>query len=132
MKFYEGIEKREFLRVDYEKKINFNICSPKAISSLAHAMTKNISSCGILFSSKKKLNVGDFVAIELDFHTLTDVVEIDDTVISIDDKLLGKIVRVEELVPNKEYDIGVCFVKDSDADRDDVKSVIDVLKGEAD
>ncbi len=110
MENFEGLEKRQFLRVDYYASISFELCKDGDLDAVGQGLAKNISSCGILFCSKNAASVGTFLVISLDLHTLTDLVEIDDRVVQEDGKLLGKVVRVEEVISNKEYDIGVCLV----------------------
>ncbi len=131
MKTYKRLERREFLRVDFETSVKYSVCSDEQVTSAASGLTKNISASGILFTTNQKLDVGTYIAISLDKHTLTDVVEIDDSVIVVDSKLLGKVVRTEELVADKKYDIGISFLRSDSEDYDDeVAQIISILKGE--
>ena len=76
-----------------------------------------------------RFKVGQLIALNLDPHTLTDIVEIDDSVISLEQKVLGRVVRVEEVHPDRRYDLGVCFIR-AEADTDEeVKNVIQLLQG---
>ncbi|MBU0650699.1 PilZ domain-containing protein [bacterium] len=129
MELYEGIERREFLRLDYETPVKFTVCSDKEVFGVGDGVTKNVSASGVLFTSRETLNVGSFLSIKLDPHTFTDVVEIDDDVVHFDGKLLGKIVRVEEIVVNKKYDIGVCFVKSDEYSELDTDKIEKILTG---
>lgn len=126
---YAGIEKREFLRVDYETKIEFGVFTDDELSNMPEGTSRNISACGILFTSSQKVEIGALIAVTLDIHTLNDVVEIDDSVIEVASRVIGRVVRVEEVVAGRRFDMGVCFVRQSEALEDeDVQQMIDILK----
>ncbi len=114
MKDMDFIEKREFLRVDYEAVVHFSVFTNDMLRKMPRAITKNVSACGILFSSEDVIPVGTLVAIELNLQTVSHVIEIDDTVFMVEGKILGRIVRVEELVSGS-FDIGVCFIRSKQA-----------------
>ena len=110
MKEHGGEEKREFLRVEFEAPLEFDVCS-KEVSERVIGFTKNISPCGVLFTVDKFIEPGTVIAIKFDEHTLRDVVELVDTVIEVKGKVLGRVVRVEEIVLKQKFDVGVCFVR---------------------
>jgi c-di-GMP-binding flagellar brake protein YcgR len=121
---YPGNERREFLRIEKEVSVKFAVCKKDEISPLYSSITKNISSGGALFVVNKSLLVDDVLVIEFEKNVLSDVIEIDDNVVEVDGKLLGKVVRVEELEEDKEYEIGVCFVKGTDENVDSIKELL--------
>lgn len=126
---YDGIEKREFLRIEYDAPINYRIWELEKVQSMPLGAAKNISACGILFSVKKHLDVGTILVLKLDDHTLGDIVEIDDSVLEMNSNVLGRVVRVEEVVPDKNFELGVCFIrKDEASDDEDIQKILKAIE----
>jgi len=80
---YAGIEKREFFRYRHEKPAAFKEISvnDKAISSLANAITKNLSVSGVLFTSKYLPRLSSIIILDVDYRTTRLCEEIEERVI---------------------------------------------------
>jgi len=122
MSEFEGNDRREFLRYEYAKPLHFSIVSsPKDRNStpnLVNAITKNLSASGILFQTKEIPDIASLLILDLDFKTAKICREIERRAMIINNKLLGKVVRIEDS-ENGMCDVGVAFVtKDSSVSED--------------
>ena len=128
MTTYEGIEKREFLRVPYNAQVEVKLYKKDLFNEMQNGMVRNVSSCGLLFETQECFSVGRFLLVTLDLNTLSNVVEVDNSVIEIEGRLLGRVVRVDEYQMNKEYGIGICFLRKSELDNEeDVRDMVKLL-----
>jgi len=124
---YHGKEKREFFRYKHEKPVYFkNMGIPskggKAAKSL-RAISKNLSATGLLFTTELVPELSSVVVIELDYRTSQICREIESKAMIIDNKLVGKVVRIEESGEGL-YDIGVAFIKKTESISPELKCLI--------
>lgn len=114
---YGGAEKREFLRYKHERPVNYKIVSPYKDGDIAAkfigAVSKNLSVSGILFKSNFMPQISSVIIMDLDYRTSRICQEIEDRTLTINDKVVGKVVRIEAN-DDGTYDVGVAFVKKSD------------------
>jgi len=104
---------RVYARIDSKVYVRYKVFDPKAkgkedkayTPELA-AITKDMSAGGVRFNSPEHLEVGTIVDLNL---------ELPDEEKSI--QCLARVVRVEEIVANKNYDIAVCFLDLPNAER---------------
>lgn len=112
-----GKERREFLRYTHEKPVQYKILNPvtdKAASAkFIDAVSRNLSVSGVLFTSNVLPEIASIVMIDLDTRTCNICREIERHALAVGNKLIGKIVRVEES-GGGQYDVGVAFVKKSE------------------
>ena len=85
------------------------------------------ASAGIMFASDKLATIGSLVAVKVDKATLSNIIDIDESIIEIGDRLLGRVLRIEEIILDKEYGIGVCFVKSQEVEVEDLKRITEFL-----
>jgi len=124
---YTGKEKREFLRYKHEKPVYYrNVGVPsekgKAAKSLT-ALSKNLSATGLLFTTELVPELSSIVVIELDYRTSRICREIEAKVLMVNNKILGRVVRIEEAGEGL-YDIGIAFIKKTEAIPPELKSMI--------
>jgi len=124
---YHGKEKREFFRYKHEKPVYYrNVGVPsqggKAVKSL-EAISKNLSASGLLFTTELVPELSSIVVIELDYRTTQICREIEAKALILSDKLIGKVVRIEE-AGEGFYDIGVAFIKKSEAITPELRNMI--------
>ena len=112
---YDGKEKREFFRYRHITPANFKEVSKDAdgLSDLARAVTKDLSASGMLFTSAYPPRLSSIIVLDVDYRTSRLCEEIEDRVMIFKNKLLGKVVRIEDN-DNGTYDIGVAFIKKSE------------------
>ena len=124
---YLGKEKREFFRYKHEKPIYYrNIGTPpqggKAEKSLT-AISRNLSASGLLFTTELVPELSSVVVIELDYRTSQICREIESKALMVNNKLVGKVVRIED-AGEGFYDIGVAFIKKTEAVSPELKNMI--------
>ncbi|MCX5680283.1 MAG: PilZ domain-containing protein, partial [Candidatus Omnitrophica bacterium] len=124
---YQGKEKREFFRYKHEKPVYYkNVGVPskggKAAKSL-EAISKNLSTSGLLFTTELVPELSSIVVIEIDYRTSQICREIEAKALMLGNKLIGKVVRIEE-AGEGFYDIGVAFIKKSESIPPELKSMI--------
>ncbi|HPM43262.1 MAG TPA: PilZ domain-containing protein [Candidatus Omnitrophota bacterium] len=114
---YPGSERREFFRYKHEKPINFKIVGASrdkaTLSKLVNAVSKNLSASGILFTSKYLPEISSILALDLDYRTTQICKEIEENALIVLDKIVGKVVRIEEN-DDGQYNVGVAFIKKGD------------------
>ncbi len=110
--------KREFVRYSYNKPVNFKILlSPKHSKSalkLVSGISRNLSISGLLFKSEHLPDISSILEIELDYRTTGICHEIEENAMMVGNKLIGKVVRIEEDEDGK-YNVGVAFIKKTDS-----------------
>lgn len=124
---YQGKEKREFFRYKHEKPVYYrSVGVPprggRAAKSLK-AISKNLSASGLLFTTELVPELSSVVAIELDYRTSRICREIEAKALMLDNKLIGKVVRIEDAGEGL-YDIGIAFIKKSEAIPPELKGMI--------
>jgi PilZ domain len=124
---HRGEERRKFLRCNYEKFFNYNTVNlskdKRFMSSLVSAITRNLSGSGMLFSTTEVPQLSSLLVLDLDYHTARVCEEIENNVLIVNNRVLGKVVRVEER-EDGVYDVGVVFVTKSDRLPKDVQSLV--------
>lgn len=112
---YPGGEKREFFRYRHIKPASFKEVSKndRTLSDLAKAITKNLSASGMLFTSTYPPRLSSIIVLDVDYRTSLLCEEIEGHVMISNNRLLGKVVRIEDN-DNGSYDIGVAFIKKSE------------------
>lgn len=107
-------EKREFLRYRYDQPISYKIISSahgqESISRALDAVAKNLSACGVLFTSRFIPEISSIIALDLDYRTTRICRELEENALIINNKVVGKVVRIEE-AEDGLYGIGVAFIK---------------------
>ena len=123
---YSGSEKREFFRYRHEKPAVFKEITDSghaAVSDLAKAVTKDLSASGMLFTSEYPPRLSSIIVLDVDYRTSRICEEIESRALILNNKLLGKVVRIEDN-DNGSYDIGVAFIKKSENLPQDVLTLI--------
>jgi len=122
-------ERRRFLRYGFKKRLHYSIVSsPKdeaPIVSFIKAVSKNLSASGILFITDPTSvpDVSSLVILDLDYKTARICKEIDRRALIKNNKLLGRVVRIEE---NEDgtCGVGVAFITKSGRLKKDVSSLV--------
>ena len=126
---YIGKDRREFLRYDYERPLHYSTITTTSdknlISKLIGAVAKNLSGTGILFTAKSAEvpEISSLIILDLDYKTARVCQEIDTRALILNNKLLGRVVRIEDN-ENGMCDIGVAFITKSESLSHDIKSLI--------
>ena len=122
---YAGKERREFFRYRHVENASFREITPSdhAISDLADAVTKNLSASGMLFTSKYPPRLSSIIVLDVDYRTTRICEEIEERALISNNRLLGKVVRIEDN-DNGSYDIGVAFIKKSDTLPSDILTLV--------
>jgi hypothetical protein len=124
---YRGEDRRKFLRCNYEHFFSYNAVNLSAdkrfMSSLIHAVSRNLSGSGMLFSTTEVPPLSSLLVLSLDYHTARVCEEIEKNALIVNNRVLGKVVRIEER-GDGVYDVGVAFVTRSDRLPKDVQSLV--------
>ena len=99
-------EKRAFKRIDNRLKVKYETVESNSSIPLT-TYTKNVSSGGFLFRSNNPVKFGSVIRLKFFLENLNEFISAE-----------AKVVRVEEIVENKIYDIGIEFVNVPDSDID--------------
>ena len=109
-------ERRKFKRVDTRGllKVERYPLPPDHKGDLVNGIVRNLSAGGALFCSQQSFSVGEFLALELDTASWSNFQKDYQGSVDSDESsslnLLAKVVRVEIVEPEKNFDVGVCFV----------------------
>lgn len=123
----EHEEKREFIRYTCEKPVIFKtILSPvhnNAAARLVVGMSKNLSASGILFKSEHLPDISSVLQLELDYRTTNICREVEENALILNEKLIGKVVRIEDTNDGMYY-VGVAFIRKNDQLPKEIKDII--------
>ncbi len=118
-------ERREFLRVDYEKSLNFKELKGDKLAQKSEVITKNVSACGIMFrTTSLPPALSSIIWIELDPKMMSICSEIENDLVIHEGGIFGKVVRIAEGEPGQSYDIGVAFLRKKDMTQDQIKALV--------
>lgn len=124
---YAGKDRREFFRYKHEKPVQYKVLNPadgKSVSSeFVDAVSKNLSVSGVLFTSRFLPEISSILVLDLDYRTSRICQEIEKRALVIGNRMVGKVVRIEES-GNGLYDVGVAFVKKTDRLPKDIKELL--------
>jgi len=124
---YAGKERREFFRYTHEKPVQYKVLNPSgdksASSKFIDAISKNLSVSGVLFTSSYLPEISSILILDLDHRTSRICREIEKRVFMVGNRMVGKVVRIEES-DNGLYDVGVAFVRKTDKLPKDIKDLL--------
>ena len=120
-------ERREFFRYKHENPIKYKVIDSTAaknpMSQFINAISKNLSASGILFAGNNPPHLSEVLILDLDFRTTQVCTEIEENALILNNKLFGKVVRIEE-TDDGSYDIGVAFIKKDDYLPEEIKNLV--------
>ncbi len=123
----EREDKREFFRYSCDKPVTFKILiSPKQGSSkpeIVSGISQNLSASGILFKSSVLPEISSIIELNLDYRTTGICQEIEKNAMAVNNRLIGKVVRIEETDDGK-YNVGVAFIKKSEHLPPDIEKIL--------
>jgi hypothetical protein len=109
MEEYNGIEHRQFARLDYVTPLAYKVCKEETISKLLEGYTANISQAGLLCKITTKINEGDVLWLSFDRSILIFCEELDKRSLIYQNGVIGKAVRIDPR-DDGSYNIGVQFI----------------------
>ena len=121
-------ERRGFVRYEHKTPIHYSLVTKpheKGIVARAiQAISKNISASGLLFSTDKNHvpDLSSILILDLDYRTARVCGELEKHALIVNNKLLGKVVRVQR-ARNDAIDIGVAFITKSDDLSEDLRKL---------
>ncbi len=111
-------ERREFLRYPFDKQVRCKVISSSSgqspVSKTLDAVARNLSVSGVLFASTFAPALSSIVVLEMDYRTTRICQEIEESALVVNNRIVGKVVRIEDS-GDGTYGVGVAFIKkDSD------------------
>ncbi|HOV14343.1 MAG TPA: PilZ domain-containing protein [Spirochaetota bacterium] len=97
-------DRRAYKRIDNRLQVKYEVVDSNSMMPLT-TYTKNVSSGGFLFRSSAPVEFGSLLRLKFYLDNLDEFVSAD-----------AKVVRIEEIVENKIYDIGIKFININDDD----------------
>lgn len=106
-----GTDRRKYIRIPYEAVLRYKLRPEKGSKKklFLDAASKNISSGGILMTTKEHFAAGTLLEVELDIPSLEGYSTV---------TITGQIVRSKETQGGKMYENGVSICKIKEEDRD--------------
>jgi len=124
---FAGKERREFFRYRHEGPVRFKEMlssrNKKISLQLSAAASKNLSVSGMLVTCKCPPDLSSIIVLDIDYHTTRICEEIESSAIILNNRLLGKVVRIEDN-DDGSYDVGVAFIKKSDTLPEGIEALI--------
>jgi hypothetical protein len=124
--FYDGPERREFLRLDYDTPLAYKVCKPETLNMLLNGYTVDVSSSGLLCNIKNKVDLEDILWLSFDRSVLIVCEEIEKSSLIYQSGIVGKVVRINDK-DNGTFDIGVKFITRQEKNRPEVFAGINSL-----
>jgi c-di-GMP-binding flagellar brake protein YcgR len=106
---YQGIERRQFARLEYATPLDYKVCKKETVSKLLQGYTADISQSGLLCSIKDKVSKDDLLWLSFDRSTLDFCAEIEKRALIYQNGIIAKVIRIEPKSLGS-YDVGVKFV----------------------
>ena len=118
---FTGQDRRTYIRLD--KKINMRYKIFKSRDELLKkgftmeqlSVTRNISAGGLLFSSVELLTIGSILELKIEVPDLGEPVE-----------CLARVVRVQEMIEDKSYEIAACFLDINSAQKGRLNKYVEI------
>ena len=107
---YNGPEKRRFNRVPYPHQIKFRLYDRSNISEIYTATAENISASGILLRTSTPLIENRLISIKLNSTEISYLKKIVKAIFVKEDYVVGKVMRVSEVIEGSLYDVGISFI----------------------
>ena len=127
-------ERRNFFRINFKTPLEFRTYGSERPSQKAGsvsprpATSQNISPTGILFKTQNDPpDLSSILWMNMDIRTLHICQEIEKRAVTFNHGLLGKVVRVEEDPEDGAYDVGVCFLTQSERNSRSVQKLLSEL-----
>jgi len=100
--FMSNEERRSFKRIDSRLQVKYEVVDANSLMPLT-TYTKNVSCDGLLFRSNNPVGVGTIMKLRFYLDNFNEFIAAD-----------ARVVRVEEIVEGKIYDIGVKLINVGD------------------
>lgn len=124
----KGIERREFVRLDYMIPLMCKTCKRKTLSSILDGYTSNISQAGLLCSIKEKVKKGDILWLSFDRSTLGICEGLEKRSLIYQNGIIGKVVRIKRHHKDKAYEVGIQFITREEKNLTNIYPKIHFLK----
>ena len=112
---YNGLERRQFVRLEHVTSLAYKVCRQETISKLLQGYTSNISQSGLLCNIKEKVNKNDVLWLSFD-RSILDVCEaIERRSLIYQHGIIGRVVRIRH---NEDgtYNVGIQFITREEKD----------------
>jgi len=106
---FNGIDKRQFVRLDYSTPLAYKVCKEETVSKLLKGYTSNVSEAGLLCNIKDRVNKDDILWLSFDRATLNICEELEKRSLIYQNGVIGKVARVDHK-NNGSYDVGIQFL----------------------
>ncbi len=115
-KKYGGKEKRRHARIPFNYVVTCRDCAGnvESVSHFAFMHSKNVSAGGLLLESKYYYPADTLLEIKLSIPSISHSI-----------KIIGEVVRSEEMKKNNTYNLGVSFVRIDEKGRDSLVKFIE-------
>ncbi|MBF0217705.1 MAG: PilZ domain-containing protein [Candidatus Omnitrophica bacterium] len=124
--YQQDDDKREFLRVDHEKPLNFRELKANKLSNRSEVLARNVSASGLLFRTEQvPPALSSMLWVELDQKMISICSEIEEDLLIKNNGVLGRVVRIAEGEPSLSYDVGVCFLRKKDMSEEEVNTLME-------
>lgn len=109
------IERRKAPRLTLQIKFKYRTITPSGSDAMHNAVTKNISTTGLLFETEKQIPIDTELEIILSMPGFPPKAL----------QVQGKVVRIERLLSSPNFDIGIDFARIPEEQKEEIKSRIE-------
>ncbi len=131
VKAYSGIERRQFVRLDYAAPLACKVCKRETVSRLLEGYTANISQSGVLCKIKEKVRKNDLLWLSFNRATLSICEDLEKKVFIYQNGIIGKVVRIGPKDKNG-HKVGLQFITREEKNLTNIYSKIHFLKDSSD
>lgn len=124
---YKGLERRRYVRLVFDKPLRFKIINPIFVAELQIGKSQNISETGMLFKTVTPPPRKSFIAIDTDHQAVKDFLRTDRGLVTIDHKILGKVMRTHLNLNNGLFEVGIRFIRPEEKHDQEIKTVLKQL-----
>jgi len=119
---------RQFIRLDFNKSFEFNVCSHELLTDLHLASSKNVSQTGICFTSIGVPKIDSIIKLSVDLSTLAECIQVEKYLFELDGGILGKVMWTKQSPEDPNMtDVGAAFIKAEESGLPEVREAVAVF-----
>ncbi len=121
---FRGFERRRYARFPFAEPLRFRTLNPVILKELQIGKAKNISQNGILFKAVSPPPRKSYILVETNQRTLAECVRIDDHLVIMEGKIVGKVMRTHLNLENGLFEIGIRFIHPTEQNHQEIEALL--------
>ena len=121
---YRGLERRSYVRLAFDQPLRFKTLHPVFLQEFQIGKAKNISQNGMLFKAVTPPERKAYILIETNRKTLEECIRVDQNLIVLNNRIVGKVMRTHLNLENGLFEIGICFLHPTERNAKEIEALL--------